>query len=91
MPKRSTLVCSASQPSQERASKGLPGPGQHFSFGALKPWDEILSLLEDKEGEASTRLSYQSALFTSELQSHCSHNNALDCPLRELCRCLVTA
>lgn len=26
---------------QERASKQLPGPGQHFSFGALVPWEEI--------------------------------------------------
>lgn len=34
---------------QERASKGLPGPGQHFSFGALRPWDDILALLEDRE------------------------------------------
>lgn len=36
---------------QERASKGLPGPGQHFSFGALKPWEEILEIL-DQGGEA---------------------------------------
>lgn len=35
---------------QERASKGLPGPGQHFSFGALKPWDEILGMLGDDPG-----------------------------------------
>ena len=35
---------------QERASKGLPGPGQHFSFGALKPWDEILAMLGEREG-----------------------------------------
>jgi len=34
---------------QERASKGLPGPGQHFSFGALKPWDEILGLLNEED------------------------------------------
>ncbi|GBF97521.1 hypothetical protein Rsub_10444 [Raphidocelis subcapitata] len=34
---------------QERASKGLPGPGQHFSFGALKPWDDILELLDDDD------------------------------------------
>lgn len=38
---------------QERASKQLPGPGQHFSFGALRPWDEILSMLEEQP--ASTR------------------------------------
>jgi hypothetical protein len=33
---------------QERASKQLPGPGQHFSFGALKPWEDILAMLDDK-------------------------------------------
>eukprot|EP00879_Flechtneria_rotunda_P014638 GHRR01015297.1.p1 GENE.GHRR01015297.1~~GHRR01015297.1.p1 ORF type:complete len:152 (+),score=43.88 GHRR01015297.1:357-812(+) len=33
---------------QERASKQLPGPGQHFSFGALKEWDDILKLLEGR-------------------------------------------
>lgn len=32
---------------QERASKQLPGPGQHFSFGALKPWDDILSMITE--------------------------------------------
>ncbi|MEW5305032.1 MAG: hypothetical protein WDW38_001951 [Sanguina aurantia] len=31
---------------QERASKQLPGPGQHFSFGALLPWAEIQVLLD---------------------------------------------
>ncbi|KAF8061943.1 Cnot4 [Scenedesmus sp. PABB004] len=33
---------------QERASKQLPGPGQHFSFGALKPWEDIQAMLEDE-------------------------------------------
>lgn len=28
---------------QERASKQLPGPGQHFNFGALQPWEDILN------------------------------------------------
>lgn len=32
---------------QERASKQLPGPGQHFSFGALVDWAEIHQLLQD--------------------------------------------
>jgi broad specificity phosphatase PhoE len=32
---------------QERASKQLPGPGQHFSFGALKPWEDITAMLGD--------------------------------------------
>ena len=32
---------------QERASRGLPGPGQHKNFGALVPWDQILSKLND--------------------------------------------
>eukprot|EP00878_Enallax_costatus_P043878 GHUV01051977.1.p1 GENE.GHUV01051977.1~~GHUV01051977.1.p1 ORF type:complete len:145 (-),score=35.99 GHUV01051977.1:581-1015(-) len=36
---------------QERASKQLPGPGQHFSFGALKPWEDILAMLDDKPGK----------------------------------------
>ncbi|KAG1671171.1 hypothetical protein FOA52_010107 [Chlamydomonas sp. UWO 241] len=31
---------------QERASKQLPGPGQHFSFGALVEWTEILRQLD---------------------------------------------
>uniref|UniRef100_A0A7R9V4S6 Uncharacterized protein n=1 Tax=Chlamydomonas euryale TaxID=1486919 RepID=A0A7R9V4S6_9CHLO len=35
---------------QERASKQLPGPGQHFSFGALKDWKEIHTLLEQRPG-----------------------------------------
>jgi hypothetical protein len=35
---------------QERASKQLPGPGQHFSFGALKPWEDILAMLQDYPG-----------------------------------------
>lgn len=34
---------------QERASKQLPGPGQHFSFGALRPWEDILGMLEERE------------------------------------------
>ncbi|KAF6258773.1 histidine phosphatase superfamily [Scenedesmus sp. NREL 46B-D3] len=34
---------------QERASKQLPGPGQHFSFGAVKPWEDILAMLDEKE------------------------------------------
>uniref|UniRef100_A0A7S3R9Z3 Phosphoglycerate mutase-like protein n=1 Tax=Dunaliella tertiolecta TaxID=3047 RepID=A0A7S3R9Z3_DUNTE len=32
---------------QERASKQLPGPGQHFKFGALKPWEEIRELVQN--------------------------------------------
>ena len=31
---------------QERASKQLPGPGQHFSFGALTSWEEIHTILD---------------------------------------------
>eukprot|EP00891_Asterochloris_glomerata_P004955 jgi/Astpho2/4955/fgenesh1_pg.00070_%23_16_t len=31
---------------EERASKGLPQPGQHAQFGAVKPWHSILSRLE---------------------------------------------
>uniref|UniRef100_A0A383VY91 Uncharacterized protein n=1 Tax=Tetradesmus obliquus TaxID=3088 RepID=A0A383VY91_TETOB len=34
---------------QERASKQLPGPGQHFSFGAVKPWEDILAMLDEQE------------------------------------------
>ncbi|KAG2487444.1 hypothetical protein HYH03_014011 [Edaphochlamys debaryana] len=30
---------------QERASKQLPGPGQHFSFGALVTWDRVHDVL----------------------------------------------
>lgn len=36
---------------QERASKQLPGAGQHFSFGALKPWEDILAYLDEKKSE----------------------------------------
>jgi hypothetical protein len=36
---------------QERASKQLPGPGQHFSFGAVKPWEDILAMLDERDGE----------------------------------------
>ncbi|KAF5829717.1 hypothetical protein DUNSADRAFT_15582 [Dunaliella salina] len=32
---------------QERASKQLPGPGQHFKFGALRPWEEIIELVQN--------------------------------------------
>ncbi|KAL6753985.1 histidine phosphatase superfamily [Haematococcus lacustris] len=32
---------------QERASKQLPGPGQHFQFGALKSWETILQTVKD--------------------------------------------
>lgn len=39
---------------QERASKQLPGPGQHFSFGALLPWTEIQVLLDQLPGETET-------------------------------------
>nr|QOL01232.1 putative extracellular protein TR9_040 [Trebouxia lynnae] len=28
---------------QERASRGLPEPGQHKNYGALVPWDQIVS------------------------------------------------
>lgn len=38
---------------QERASKMLPGPGQHFSFGALQPWEDVLALLREKDGKRS--------------------------------------
>mmetsp|Transcript_5462 Transcript_5462/g.10235 ORF Transcript_5462/g.10235 Transcript_5462/m.10235 type:complete len:356 (+) Transcript_5462:61-1128(+) len=31
---------------QERASKQLPGPGQHFSFGALVNWEEVHNVLD---------------------------------------------
>ncbi|GFR49914.1 hypothetical protein Agub_g12022, partial [Astrephomene gubernaculifera] len=31
---------------QERASKQLPGPGQHFSFGALVGWDRIHGMMD---------------------------------------------
>mmetsp|Transcript_32937 Transcript_32937/g.72765 ORF Transcript_32937/g.72765 Transcript_32937/m.72765 type:complete len:349 (+) Transcript_32937:2382-3428(+) len=31
---------------QERASKQLPGPGQHFQFGALVTWDQIHAKLD---------------------------------------------
>lgn len=40
-----------SNQAQERASKELPGPGQHFAFGALKPWEEIHDLLDSRPGE----------------------------------------
>lgn len=36
---------------QERASKQLPGAGQHFSFGALKPWEDVLQYLDAKKSE----------------------------------------
>jgi len=36
---------------QERASKQLPGPGQHFKFGALKPWEEIQDLVQNDPSE----------------------------------------
>lgn len=36
---------------QERASKQLPGAGQHFSFGALKPWEDVLQYLDGKKSE----------------------------------------
>ena len=36
---------------QERASKGLPQPGQHAHLGAVKPWDSILSRLEGHSSE----------------------------------------
>lgn len=39
-----------SNQAQERASKELPGPGQHFAFGALKPWEEIHDLLDSRPG-----------------------------------------
>lgn len=42
-------LCGSS--TQERASKQLPGPGQHFSFGALKPWEDVLAMLDDKPGK----------------------------------------
>lgn len=32
---------------QERASKQLPGPGQHFSFGALVDWQKIHDMLDE--------------------------------------------
>lgn len=32
---------------QERASKQLPGPGQHFQFGALQPWEAILETVQN--------------------------------------------
>jgi hypothetical protein len=31
---------------QERASKQLPGPGQHFQFGALQSWETIISYVQ---------------------------------------------
>ena len=37
-------------PIQERASKQLPGPGQHFSFGALISWEAIHKMLDDNPG-----------------------------------------
>jgi hypothetical protein len=43
---------------QERASKMLPGPGQHFSFGALRPWEDVAALLEEKPGESFFRGGY---------------------------------
>jgi hypothetical protein len=36
---------------QERASKQLPGPGQHFSFGALKSWEDIHAFLDSSPSE----------------------------------------
>lgn len=36
---------------QERASKQLPGAGQHFSFGALEPWEDLLQYLDEKKSE----------------------------------------
>lgn len=40
------VPCCVDSTPQERASKQLPGPGQHFSFGALQPWETIHQLLE---------------------------------------------
>lgn len=37
---------------QERASKQLPGPGQHYSFGSLKPWQDVHMLLESLPGQS---------------------------------------
>lgn len=41
----------------------LPGPGQHFSFGALKPWEDILAMLDDNPGgqERGTFVSHTSS------------------------------
>jgi hypothetical protein len=36
---------------QERASKQLPGPGQHFEFGALKGWEAILDYVKTTPGQ----------------------------------------
>lgn len=41
---------------QERASKQLPSAGQHFNFGALRPWEEIVQLVEQDPGGARRRL-----------------------------------
>ncbi len=43
-----TCSCDRALDAQERASKQLPGPGQHFSFGSIKPWDEILPMLDGR-------------------------------------------
>jgi hypothetical protein len=31
----------------------LPGAGQHFNFGALKPWEDILQYIDEKKSECT--------------------------------------
>lgn len=57
---------------QERASKGLPQPGQHAQFGAVKPWDSILSRLEGHPSEHVAAMCNPTAgqHLLSEMQLH---------------------
>lgn len=63
---------------QERASKGLPGPGQHFSFGALKPWDEVLDLLNEREGGFTRCVAMPKCMQQSDTAA-CSLSKAQTC------------
>jgi hypothetical protein len=48
---------------QERASKQLPGPGQHFQFGALQSWETILDYVKTTPGKTS---SMQTVVFDKD-------------------------
>ena len=48
---------------QERASRGLPAPGQHKNFGALKPWEQVHSHLNNGMPWSTNPAEQQSATY----------------------------
>lgn len=60
----------------------LPGPGQHFQFGALRPWEEILQYVDSTPSECAYVHACMCAcvcVYVDSTASECAYVRACMC------------